>query len=134
MAEFFSEEWFEVVRGAAADLPAVDGVSFTFDVEITESVNGKVRAHGAVENGSLVQFDPGKFVPEVKGESADVNFAGKAKRVLPVIMGEQPALVAYMLGELKIDGAYERVVDELANQGDRAALESFRASVAAATD
>jgi len=53
---------------------------------------------------------------------------------MPILAGERPALVAYMLGELKVDGAYELVVDHLANQGDAQALEDFRAAVAAATD
>ena len=134
MAEFFSDDWFEAVNAAAAQLPKVDGVSFSFDVEVAETANGKVRAHGAVQNGQLASFEFGKFVPETKGQKADVSFIGKAKRLLPILEGEQPPLVAYMLGELKIDGAYELVVDNLANQGDRAAFEAFRAEVAQATD
>jgi len=39
-----------------------------------------------------------------------------------------------MLGELKVDGTYELVVDHFANQCDKDAMESFRAAVAAATD
>ena len=133
MAEFWSEDWFSAVNEAASGLPVVDGVSFSFDVEVAESANGKVRAHGQVDNGQLTSFASGKFVPETKGEKADVSFVGKAKRLLPIIQGEQPTLVAYMLGELKVDGEYQRVVDELANRGDRDALESFRAAVATAT-
>jgi len=134
MAEFWSEDWFVAVNEAAADLPEVEGVSFSFDVEVAESANGKVRAHGQVVNGQLTAFASGKFVPESKGEKADVSFIGKAKRLLPIITGEQDAMVAYMLGELKIDGEYQLVVDHLANRGDRAALARFGAAVAAATD
>lgn len=133
MAEFWSDDWFAAVNEAAAELPAVDGISFSFDVEVAESANGKVRAHGQVVDGRLVQFAPGKFVPENKGEKADVSFVAKAKRLMPIITGDQPALVAYMLGELKVDGAYELVVDRLANNADKASFESFRAAVAAAT-
>ena len=134
MADFWSEDWFAAVNAAARDLPKVDGVSFTFDVEVAESAHGKVRAHGAVVDGQLAAFVPGKFVPENKGEKPEVSFAGKAKRLLPIISGEQPALVAYMLGELKVDGVYELVVDHLANRGDRDALERFRQAVAAFTN
>ncbi len=133
MADFWSEDWFTAVNAAAADLPTVDGVSFSFDVEVAESANGKVRAHGAVVDGQLVAFASGKFVPENKGEKPDVSFIGKAKRLLPILAGEQSPLVAYMLGELKVDGAYELVVDDLANRGDRAAFDRFRETVAAAT-
>ena len=133
MAEFWSDEWFAAVNDAAAALPAIDGLSFSFDVEVAESANGKVRAHGQVTNGQLASFGTGKFVPETKGEKAEVSFVGKAKRLMPIITGDQPALVAYMLGELKVDGEYQLVVDELANRGDKPALEAFRAAVAAAT-
>lgn len=134
MAEFWSDEWFQAVNEAAQALPKVDGISFSFDVEVAESAQGKVRAHGSVVDGQITAFETGKFVPEVKGQKADVSFIGKAKRLLPIVTGERPALVAYMLGELKVDGAYELVVDHLANQGDGAAFESFRAAVAASTD
>lgn len=134
MADFWGDEWFAAVLEAAEVLPPVEGVSFSFDIEVAESANGKVRGHGNVDEGRLVSFANGKFVPPVKGERADVSFVGKAKRLLPIIHGEQPALVAYMLGELKIDGAYELVVDDLANRGDGAAFDAFRAQVAAATD
>lgn len=133
MAEFWSDEWFSAVNQAAESLPAIEGLSFSFDVEVAESANGKVRAHGQIADGQLQSFAAGKFVPETKGQKADVSFVGKAKRLLPIITGQQPALVAYMLGELKVDGEYQLVVDELANRGDRQALEAFRSQVAAVT-
>ena len=133
MAEFWSDEWFDAVNEAAASLVEVPGVSFSFDVEVAESANGKVRAHGQVTNGQLSAFAAGKFVPETKGQKADVSFVGKAKRLLPILTGDRPALVAYMLGELKVEGAYQLVVDDLANRGDRAAFELFRSQVADAT-
>ena len=114
MAEFWSDEWFDAVNEAAGSLRTIDGLSFSFD-------------------GQLSSFVSGKFVPETKGEKANVSFIGKAKRLMPIITGEQPPLVAYMLGELKIEGEYQLVVDNLVNQSDHSALESFRALVAAAT-
>ena len=134
MADFLSEEWFDAVRVAGEQLPTIDGLSFSFDIEITESAAGKVRAHGRVDDGRLSAFEHGKFVPETKGEKPQVSFAGKSKRLLPIVHGERPALVAYMLGELKVDGEYELVVDRLASESDRAALEQFREVVAAATE
>ena len=133
MAERFSEEWFAAALDAASGLPEVPGVSFVFDAEITEAP-GKVRAHGRVVDGKLTSLVPGKFVAESEGEAVQVTFAAKGKRLEPVLAGEVSPLLAYMRGELKVDGEYELVVDHLANQGDRAALESFRAAVADITD
>lgn len=133
MAEFLSDEWYELVVDAATGLPEVDGVDFSFDIEVTESVNGKVRAHGAVVSGRIVSLAGGKFIPENKGERADVSFVAKAKRLEPIIAGQVPPLVAYMRGELKIEGAYERVVDHLANGTDGDAWESLRSKVADST-
>ena len=53
MADFWSEEWFAAVNSSADVLPSVDGLSFSFDVEVAESANGKVRAHGQVTDGRL---------------------------------------------------------------------------------
>lgn len=133
MAEFWSDDWFAAVNAAAEALPAIDGLSFSFDVEVAESANGKVRAHGQITDGRIASFVTGKFVPEVKGQKADVSLVGKAKRLMPIITGDQPALVAYMLGELKVEGEYQLVVDDFANRCDAAALEAFRAAVAADT-
>lgn len=134
MAELFSDDWFVMVLDEATTLPKVAGVSFVFDAEITETPNGKVRAHGRVIDGQLTSFQSGKFVPVDDGEAVDVHFVAKHKRLAPVLDGDVSPLVAFMRGELKVDGAYERVIDHLANQGDRQALEDFRAAVAAATD
>lgn len=133
MAERFSDEWFAAALDAAGDLPEVAGVSFVFDAEITEAP-GKVRAHGRVVDGKLTSLVPGKFVAESDDEAVQVTFAAKGKRLEPVLNGDVSPLLAYMRGELKVDGEYELVVDHLANQGDRAALESFRAAVASITD
>lgn len=134
MAEFFDDEWIAIAASAGSGLPAIDGVSFSFDIEVAETAHGKVRAHGQVVDGRLASFTPGKYVGEKRGDKPDVSFGGKAKRLLPIVTGEQPALVSYMLGELKIEGAYERVVDAFANRCDRSAMETFRSEVAAATD
>ncbi len=133
MAERYSEEWFAAALEAATDLPEVPGVSFVFDAEITEAP-GKVRAHGRVVNGRLTSLVPGKFVAEHDDETVQVTFAGKGKRLAPVLDGEVPPLLAFMRGELKVDGEYQLVVDDLANKGDRSALEAFRAAVANVTD
>ena len=134
MADFLSDEWFAGVVDAAQDLPEIEDLSFAFDVEIAESAAGKVRAHGQVAGGRLTAFEAGKFVSDPPGGSPDVSFVAKAKRALPIVHGEVPPLVAYMLGELKIDGRYELVVDDLANAADRQAFESFRQKVSSLTE
>lgn len=134
MAELFTDDWYAMALDAAGSLPEVPGVSFVFDAEITETAQGKVRAHGRVVDGKLTSFVPGKFVAESDGEAVQVTFAAKAKRLQPVLDGDVSPLLAYMRGELKVDGEYELVVDHLANQADRSALESFRAAVQAGTD
>lgn len=134
MAAFFSDEWFEAVLVAARSLPEIDNLAFDFEVEVTESVSGTVRGHGRVDQGRLVAFEPGKLVLGEAGTGAEVKLAGKAKRLLPIIEGDTNPLVAYMLGELKVDGAYELVVDHFAGAVDRSALEAVREKVAASTD
>jgi len=134
MAAFLSDEWFASVVESADLLSEIEDVSFGFELEISESASGKVRAHGRVERGRLMSLASGKFVSDPAGTKPEVMFAAKAKRALPIITGQVNPLVAYMLGELKIDGAYELVVDRFAGAVDRQALDRFRERVAAATD
>ncbi|MEM7095666.1 MAG: SCP2 sterol-binding domain-containing protein [Actinomycetota bacterium] len=134
MAELFSDDWYAMVLDEAAALPEVPGVSFVFAAEVAETPNGKVRSHGRVVDGKLMSFGPGKFVADSDDEVVEVTFEAKAKRLNPVLSGDVSPLLAYMRGELKVDGNYELVLDHLANQGDRAAMESCRAAVAASTE
>ncbi len=129
MPAFLSGEWFTAVAQAGAELGTVEGLTFSFDIEVAESAMGKARGHGAVEDGRLVLFAPGKADGPV-----DVSLSGKNSRALPVIVGDRNALVAYMLGEIKIEGAYELVVDHFANRTDPAKLTQFAQAVSAATD
>jgi len=133
MADFLTEEWFAMVLDSADALPKIDGASFNFDIEVNETPHGKVRAHGRIEEGQLVSLVPGKFKP-VDGEQLDVSFIGKAKRLAPIVTGDVNPLVAYMRGELKVDGAYEAIVSDLAARADRTAFEAFRVAVAKGTD
>ena len=132
MPAMFTDEWYEMVLDRAGSLPTVEGVSFIFDAEISETAEGKVRAHGRVVDGRLTELAPGKFTSP-HGETSDVQFVGKAKRIEPVIRGDVDPLVAYMRGELKIDDAYERVIDHLPNRGDTQAMAEVLAAIAAET-
>lgn len=129
MADFLTDEWFEVVAAAGAELGELPGVSFTFTVEVSESPLGKVRGHGEVVDGRLVSFAAGK-----PSAAADVAMSAKTKRLMPIIEGTQHPLVAFMLGELKIEGAYERIVDDFASQVDRGEFEAFRTTIHTATN
>lgn len=129
MAAFLSDEWFAAVLEAGKALPAAKGLSFDFAIEVPESAAGKVRGHGTIKNGRLTKFAAGKAP-----STPDVDFIAKAKRALPIATGEVAPMVAYMRGELKIDGGYELVVDRMVNELDRDAAAAFGAAVAAATD
>lgn len=129
MADFLTDEWFEAVQAAGAKLSELPGVSFTFTVEVAESPLGKVRGHGEMVDGRLATFAVGK-----PAEKTDVAMSAKTKRLMPVIDGRQHPLVAFMMGEVKVEGAYERVVDDFAAQVDRAEFEAFRKAIEAATD
>lgn len=132
MAEIYTDEWYAEVLAASASLPAVDGVSFCFDVEVADAP-GKKRAHGRVVDGQLTSFAAGKFVAE-GDEAVQVSFATKGKYMPSLLSGDESPLVSYMRGYLKVDGEYELVIDHLANQCDKAAMDSFRAEVANLTD
>ncbi len=129
MAQFLSDEWFVAVADAGAQLAEAPGLSFTFDIEVPEAASGKVRGHGSVVDGRITSFVAGKAPAPV-----EVSLIAKNKRALPVVLGHEPPLVAYMLGHVKIEGAYEIVIDRLVNEADSTSLQAFGDAVAAATD
>lgn len=128
MAELLTDEWFEQVLAAGGELSEHAGVSFTFTIEVSESPLGKVRGHGEIVDGRIAGFASGK-----PASPADVALSIKNKRLSPILDGSQHPLVAFMLGELKVEGAYELVVDDFASHVDRAEFEAFRVAVEALT-
>lgn len=128
MAELLSEEWLSEVAALAADLPKVAGVDVSISFEVAGAPAGKVRVHADVASGQLATFAPGA------NKSAECNVIVKAPIALALIAGELDPHVAYMRGDLKIEGDYPKVILGLAPMTSTDAFATFCTAVAACTE
>lgn len=135
MAQRLCDSWLEKAASAAAEILPVETQNFYIDFEVTETPDGKYRGHCEIVDAVPTNIRPGKL-PK-KTVEANANSAGvvavsiKAKRFKALIDGELNPFAAFMRGEIKIDGDYELVVDELFTKANRQSWAKFRETVAA---
>jgi len=78
---------------------------------ITDTEDGKVAFHLDLAKGGIVCATHGR-VPRGQ-DKADVTVTAKEPVARELWMGERTRDAAFMRGDLKIEGAYERWLDEL---------------------
>ena len=66
MADFWSDEWFAAVNTTAEVLPTIDGLSFSFDVEVADKVAHLKMIRPDKANSMVPSFwrDPPEIVDE----------------------------------------------------------------------
>jgi putative sterol carrier protein len=123
MAAFLSDEWFSLVRDAAAALPAEPGTTGSVQYVVAGAPRGKVQFSLRVEDGRIVELAPGK------SSTVDCTVQCSYADGRAIFEGTLPRDVAYMRGDLKVDGNYAGYVLRLMPWFDRAsaALQSARA-------
>lgn len=126
MGEFLTDEWFEMARGALAGLPA-GGPTESVQYVVSGASAGKVQFVLAVTNGQLAALAAGKS----DDVSCTVQLA--AKDALAILKGSLSRDVAFMRGDLKIDGDYGAYVLRLAPWFASPPVAAALASIAAAT-
>lgn len=77
---------------------------------ITDTEEGKVAFNLELDKGGIVAAAEGKFP---RGTKADVTVTVKEPVIQALWAGERTRDEAFMAGDLKIEGAYERWLDEL---------------------
>lgn len=104
MADFFTDEWVELVVASGSELEAIDELSAVIQFEITGAPEGKVHAVAAIENGRISSFTLGKQ----RGTDCGVIVAQKIAS--QIFAGDLHPRVAYMRGDIKLTGAYATVL------------------------
>jgi len=104
VADFFTDEWVELVVDAATELDAVDGISLVIQFEVTGGTDGKVHAVATIENGQLASFELGKQ------RGPDCTVAVTHDVAAQIFAGELHPRVAYMRGDIKLGGSYASVL------------------------
>jgi putative sterol carrier protein len=100
MAAFLTDEWFAALREAGEAWPAHDGASAALQFVIASSPSGKLQFVVRVVDGRLTEITMGKSEP------VDCTLQCSYAHATSIVRGELDREVAYMRGDLKIDGDY----------------------------
>ena len=100
MAAFLTDDWFAEAREVGAAWPAQEGVSAALQFVIASSPSGKLQFVVRVVDGRLTDITTGK------SDQVDCTLQCSYAHAAAIVRGELDREVAYMRGDLKIDGDY----------------------------
>ncbi len=105
----YDQDWCDQLRRAVGDATA-DAVTLRLLYVVTDTDEGKVAFNMDIENGAPTAVTTGKLP---RGEKADVTVTIKDAVLRQLWSGEVTRDAAFMAGDIKIEGAYQRWLDEL---------------------
>jgi hypothetical protein len=100
MAAFLTDEWFALLRDEAASWPSRPGVGATLQCVVASAPSGKLQFVLRFVDGRLTEMSMGKRDP------VDCTLQCSYAQASALARGEVDREVAYMRGDLKIDGDY----------------------------
>ena len=106
----YDQAWCDDLAASVGGDPLLESAPMRVLYVISDTEEGKVAFHLELARGSVVSITAGKLP---RGEKADVTVTAKEAVLLPLWQGDQWRDVSFMRGDLKIEGAYERWLDEL---------------------
>ena len=104
MAAFLTDEWFALVVDASASLPSRPGVSAALQCVVASAPAGKLQFVVRVVDGRITEMTMGK------SDQVDCTVQCPYALASSLARGEVERDVAYMRGDLKLDGAYAAYV------------------------
>lgn len=105
----YDQQWCDSIAHAS-DSASADGVDVTVLYVVTDTEEGKVAFHLELENGSPRHITAGKLP---RGQKADITVTIKEPVLASLWMGERTRDEAFMAGDIKVEGAYHRWLDEI---------------------
>ncbi len=106
----YDQDWCDELASQVGDDPLTEAPAMRLLYVVSDTENGKVAFNLDLLGGGIVAATAGKLP---RGEKADVTVTAKEAILLPLWRGERRRDAAFMRGDLKIEGAYERWLDEL---------------------
>jgi putative sterol carrier protein len=100
MAAFLTDEWFALLTEAAASWPSRPGVGATLQCQVASAPSGKLQFVLRFVDGRLTEMSMGKRDP------VDCTLQLSYAQATALARGEVDREVAYMRGDLKVDGDY----------------------------
>ena len=105
----YEQPWCDALA-AQADGAAAEGVDLVVLYVVTDTEDGKVAFHAELTSGKPAQITAGRMP---RGHKADVTVTVKEPILRSLWVGEVSRDSAFMAGDIKIEGAYQRWLDEL---------------------
>lgn len=106
----YDQDWCNALGQAVGSDALAEVEDMRLLYVVTDTEEGKVAFHLDLSGGGLGMATAGKLP---RGEKADVTVTVKEPVVLELWRGERSRDAAFMRGDLKIEGAYDRWLDEL---------------------
>lgn len=104
MAAFLTQEWLDLQRALAGDLPERPGASARLQLVVTGTPDGEVRYVQGIEDGQLVESALGAADP------VDATLTETYADAVAIARGELGADVAFMQGRVKVVGDMGRLM------------------------
>ncbi|MGI9607613.1 MAG: SCP2 sterol-binding domain-containing protein [Acidimicrobiales bacterium] len=106
----YDQDWVDALVDGASVAAATVHAPMRVLWIVTETDDGKHAFHIDLDGSRPVSGTAGRLP---RGESAAVTVTAKESALLPLWRGERDLDTAFMAGDLKIEGSYERWLDEL---------------------
>lgn len=106
----YDQTWCDALVDAAGGEPSGEMPPLQLLVVVTDTEEGKVAFHLDFDGGVIHAATAGKLP---RGQKATVTVTAKEAVLFDLWTGARTRDAAFMRGDLKIEGAYERWLDEL---------------------
>ena len=106
----YEQDWCDDLAEAVGANAIDDVAPMSLLYVVTDTDEGKVAFNLALDGGAIVSASAGKLP---RGTKPDVSVTAKEAVLLELWRGERTRDAAFMRGDLKIEGAYARWLDEL---------------------
>jgi putative sterol carrier protein len=104
MATYLTQEWFDLQKQLAADLPERPGATARLQLVVTGAPDGEVRYHQTVVDGRLTELELGV------DPDADVTLTQTYADSVEIATGALDASAAFMQGRVKVVGPMGKVM------------------------
>jgi len=105
----YGQEWCDAL-GAAAQSATAEGVDLTLLYVVTDTNDGKVAFNLELASGAPAQVVEGKLP---RGTKPDITVTIKEAVLASLWAGDRTRDEAFMAGDIKVEGAYNRWLDEI---------------------
>lgn len=106
----YEQSWCDALASAVGGTALAELAATRILFVVTDTEAGKQAFHLDLEGGAIAAATAGRLP---RGQKADITITAKEAVLLDVWTGARTRDAAFMRGDLKIEGAYERWLDEL---------------------